>query len=139
MDRRAGLPAAHLVPQATLEDHRHRHPGANLLPQVAIRPHQAGANHHHPVGASRLLAGNLVDHRLPFLAHLREDHLLLPRLLRPHRAVKVRGREAGSHIPSQTPEGSTFRPSRRSHSHQPHEEHAWQAMPGFLLLRGRES
>ena len=72
MDRRAGLPAAHLVPQAALG-----------------------------------------GHRILFLALLREDHLLLPRLLRPHRAVKVLGKEESSHIPFRAPKGSMFQASLR--------------------------
>ena len=119
MDRRAGLPAAHLVPQAALGGHRLRHPEANLRPQVAIRPHQAEANHHLPAEANLLLAGSLVDRRLLFPALLREDHLLLPRLLRPHRAVKVQERGESSHTPLRTPEEATFHPSLRSRPTRP--------------------
>ena len=81
MDRRAGLPAAHLDPQAAPGGHRLRHPGANLHPQVAIRPHQAEANHHPPVEANLLLAGSLVDRRLLFPALLREGPLLLLKIV----------------------------------------------------------
>ena len=131
MDRRAGLPAAHLVPQAALGGHRLRHPEANLRPQVAILPHQVGANHH--------LAGYLVDHHLLSLALLREDHLPLPRPLRPHRAVKVLGKEESSHIPFRAPEGSMFQASLRSRPTRPRAEAPWPAMPGPLPPRGKES
>ena len=49
MGRRAGLPAAHLVPQAALGGHR-LHPGANLLPRVAIHPLLEVASHRLPAG-----------------------------------------------------------------------------------------
>ena len=89
MGRRAGLPAAHLVPQAALGGHR-LHPGANLLPRVAIHLLLGLASLRLPAGAIHPQGGSLVDHRL-----LPEDHLEGLPPLRPlprhhHLVVEVR-------------------------------------------------
>ena len=89
MGRRAGLPAAHLVPQAALGGHR-LHPGANLLPRVAIRPPLEVASHRRVAGASLLPGGNLVDHRLPLGGHLEGLPHLRPLPRHHHLVVEVR-------------------------------------------------
>ena len=89
MGRRAGLPAAHLVPQAALGGHR-LHPGANLLPRVAIHPLPEVANLHLPAEAIHPQGGSLVDHRLPLEGHLEGHPHLRPLPRHHHLVVEVR-------------------------------------------------
>mgnify|MGYP004049034185 CR=1 FL=1 len=89
MGRRAGLPAAHLVPQAALGGHR-LHPGANLLPRVAIHPLPEVANLRLPAEAIHPQGGSLVDHRLPLEDHLGGLPHLRPLPRHHHLVVEVR-------------------------------------------------